>query len=254
MGKMKIGIQMYSLRNEMAEDFPAAFQKVKEMGYDGVELAGLYGRTAEEVKAMCEELDIIPLSAHVLHTELIADDSLLDAYAKIGCKYMVIPFLDEMYRPGKEKFEEFLEDARKLGERANKLGMKLCYHNHGFEFQKVDGEYGLDIIYRELSADLMGTEFDTCWIEYMGEDSCAYIRKYADRTEIIHLKDFVVKMEDGKKVIEFRPMGSGTLDIKAIINAANDIDAKWLIVEQDEPTPGKTALECVKESIEYLRK
>lgn len=251
---MKIGIQLYSLRNEMADDFEGVFKNVADMGYDGVELAGLYGRDAKTIKNLCNELGILPFSAHVLHTELMENPDLLETYAQIGCKYMVIPFLAEEYRPGNEKFKEFLEAARILGNRAKELGMKLCYHNHGFELVESDGEYGLDIIYKEVPAGVMGTEFDTCWIEYCGANPSEFIRKYADRTEIIHIKDYVVLEADGKRQPEFCSVGDGILALDDVIKASKEADAKWLIVEQDEPTPGKTPAECVKKSIEYLRK
>lgn len=254
---IKTGIQLYSLRNEMADDFEGVIRNVSEMGYEGVEFAGLYGRTAQQVKDLCSGLGIEPVSAHVLHTELLNDMSLLPTYAEIGCKYMVIPFAAEPYRPGHEKFEEFLSDIRILGKQAKELGMKLCYHNHGFEFAKINGEYGLDIIFGEIPKDILETELDACWVKYMNEDPCRYIRKYADRTNIIHFKDFVVNEvntgDKTEKILEYRPIGQGCQDVPALLSAAKDVCAEWIIVEQDDPTPGKTAYECVEDSVKYLK-
>ena len=269
MSNFPIAIQLFSLRGEMANDFEGTLRKVKEMGYDGVEFAGLFDKTADEVKQLCEKIGLVPISAHVPYQSMAANPDLLKDYAAIGCKYVAIPYLTEEYRPGNDKFYEVIETAKLLGTKANELGMKLCYHNHDFEFAKIDGEYALDILYKEIPKDLLETEFDTCWVNVGGENPCDYIRKYADRTNIIHLKDFVgrksenmyalIGIDDNEKKeiqgeFDFRPVGYGVQDIPAIIKAAEDVGAKWLVVEQDNPSMGKTPVECAKMSIDYLKK
>ena len=199
---------------------------------------------------------------------MMNDLSLLDVYAEIGCKFVVIPYLTEEYRPGNEKFADVIEGAKVLGKKANELGMKLCYHNHDFEFVKVDGEYALDILYKEVSADLLQTELDTCWVNVGGENPAEYLRKYAGRAEILHLKDFVgsksenmyaligidedEKKETGGK-FEFRPVGSGVQNFPAILAAAEESGVEWVVVEQDMPSMDKTPMECAEMSINYLK-
>lgn len=266
--KFPIAIQLYSVRDDMAADFEGTLKKVKALGYDAVEFAGLYGKSAAEVKKMCEEIGLVPLSAHVPFIDMMNDLSLLDVYAEIGCKFVVIPYLTEEYRPGNEKFADVIEGAKVLGKKANELGMKLCYHNHDFEFVKVDGEYALDILYKEVSADLLQTELDTCWVNVGGENPADYLRKYAGRAEILHLKDFVgsksenmyaligidedEKKETGGK-FEFRPVGSGVQNFPAILAAAEESGVEWVVVEQDMPSMDKTPMECAEMSINYLK-
>ena len=144
--KFPIALQLYTVRDEMDADFAGTLKKVKEMGYEGVEFAGLFGHTAAEVKALCEEIGLDPISAHVPFTDMMEDPSILEDYAAIGCRYAVIPYLTEEYRPGSEKFREVIEGAAMLGEKAKALGMTLAYHNHDFEFTKLDGVYALDIL------------------------------------------------------------------------------------------------------------
>ena len=156
-----------------------------------------------------------------------------------------------------------------LGKKANELGMKLCYHNHDFEFVKINGEYALDILYKEVPADLLSPQLDTCWVNVGGENPSDYIRKYADRIEIVHLKDFtgsksenmyaLIGIDDDKKKeasggFEFRPVGYGLQDFPAILDASKEVGAKWVVVEQDSPSMGKTPLECAEMSINYLKK
>lgn len=263
-----IALQLYSVRANMAEDFEGTLKKVKEMGYDGVEFAGLYGTSAADVKRMCEEIGLIPVSAHVPFTDMMANPSILETYAEIGCRYVVIPYLNDEYRPGKEKFQEVIEGAKHLGKKAKDLGLQLAYHNHDFEFTKINGEYALDILYKEVPAELLQTQLDTCWVNVGGEDPVAYIRKYNGRAEMVHLKDFVGKQsenmyaligidEDEEKntggKFEFRPLGKGVQDFPAILCAAKDAGTKWVIVEQDSPSLGLDALACAKVSMDYLK-
>lgn len=263
-----IAIQLYSVRDDMEKDFEGTLKAVKALGYDGVEFAGLFGKPAAEIKALCAKYDLIPVSAHVPFVDMMEDPDLLKVYAEIGCEFVVIPYLTEEYRPGQPKFAEVIEGAKMLGQKARDLGMKLCYHNHDFEFLKVDGEYALDILYKEVSADLLQTELDTCWVNVGGENPSNYIRKYAGRCEIVHLKDFTggktenmyaligideKEEKDTKGKFEFRPVGSGVQDFPAILAAAKESGAKWVVVEQDMPSLGKTPLECAEMSITYLK-
>lgn len=264
-----IALQLYSVRTDMEADFEGTLKKVKEFGYDGVEFAGLYGKSAAEVKKLCEEIGLVPISAHVPYGELLKGDETFKAYAEIGCKYIVIPWIGAEYLAGGEKNAEFIENVKKFGELANANGMKLCYHNHDFEFQKVDGEYKLDRLYSDVSADLLLTQLDTCWVNVGGENPSDYIRKYNGRIEIIHLKDFVggksenmygligadgkEKAEDTSKKFELRPVGCGVQNFPAILDACKEVGAKWVVVEQDSPSMDKTPLECAEVSINYLK-
>lgn len=266
--KFPIALQLYSFREELQKDFEGTMKKVAALGYDGVEFAGLYEHDAEEIKALCKALNLVPLSAHVPFVDMMANPNLLETYAQIGCQYVVIPYLTEEYRPGQAKFSEVIEGAKMLGEKAKSLGMKLCYHNHDFEFVKIDGEYALDILYKEVPADLLQTEIDTCWVNVGGENPAEYVRKYAGRAEVVHLKDFagqksehmyeLIGIEDDKKnedagAFEFRPVGYGKQDFPAILAASEDAGTKWVVVEQDQPSMGKTPIECAEMSIQYLK-
>ncbi|MEG6611278.1 sugar phosphate isomerase/epimerase [Pseudoclostridium thermosuccinogenes] len=273
MGKMSIALQLYSVRDDMAADFEGTLRKVKMMGYEGVEFAGLFNRSAADVKNLLKELDLIPVSAHVPYDEMMSDpEKVLGTYAEIGCKYVAIPYMTEEYRPGAEGFPKVVESIKMLGKIAKEKGMTLLYHNHDFEFVKVNGEYGLDVLYNSVPADLLQTEIDTCWVNVAGENPAEYVKKYAGRAPVVHLKDFVmkgkekpaqlyeligIKSDEKEKSDEekfgFRPVGYGVQDIPAIIQAADEAGAKWLVVEQDNPGPGKTPMESVEMSINYLK-
>jgi len=268
MKKFPIALQLFSVRDDMAANFEGTLKKVKELGYDGVEFAGLFGKGAAEVKKICKEIGLVPISAHVSFVDMMNDPDLLNIYAEIGCEYIVIATLAVEYRPGSGRFGEIIESIKKLGMKANELGMKLAYHNHDYEFNKIDGEYALDIIYKEVPAEFLEAQLDTCWVNVGGENPAEYVSKYAGRVETLHLKDFVgcrnEKMyafigvdEDKKKdtqgKFELRPVGSGLQDFPAILKAAEKAGTKWVIVEQDNPSMGLTSIECAQKSINYLK-
>jgi len=192
-------------------------------------------------------------------------DGAISEYAKIGVKYIAIPYLTEEYRPGHKKFGEVIEGAKILGNVCKKYGIRLLYHNHDFEFVQLSGLYGLDFLYEATDADILQTELDVCWVKYAGEDPVSYLRKYAGRAPVVHLKDYVgkkgegtpyaligqSKKEDENVPFEFRPFGHGCQDAKAVVNAAIEANAQWLVVEQDLWYQ-RTPMEAAKMSIDTL--
>ena len=102
---LPVAVQVYSVRDDAKADLKGTLKKIKEMGYDGVEFAGLYDHTAAEVKAMCEEIGLVPLSAHVPFVDMLKDPhGVLSTYAEIGCKYVAVPYLVPEHRPGTPNF------------------------------------------------------------------------------------------------------------------------------------------------------
>ena len=266
---MKLAIQLYSVRDEMEKDLFGTLKRVKEMGYDGCEFAGLYGKDAEEINKACFELGLVPISAHVAYQDIIPDiKKAVDTYKTLGVKYMVIPYLPENLRYGTEKYPQLLEDMKKIGEACRENGITLLYHNHDFEFEKTEnGEYVLDALYNEISQDLLQTELDTCWVNVGGENPAEYLKKYSGRAPVLHLKDFFGEKSDDmyeligidKKAptrpsgFEFRPVGAGLQNFPAILEAAKEAGTEWVVVEQDKATMGLTPMESIAKSIEYLK-
>ncbi len=269
--KFPIALQVYSVRDYAQKDLHGTLKQIKEMGYDGVEFAGLYGYSPAQVKEMLGEIGLQAVSAHVPIHELLADiPGCVAAYREIGCPYIAIPWLGEEDRPGAENYPNIVKGIRAIAEELKKQGGVLLYHNHDFEFRKVDGKYALDRLYEEIPADLLQTELDTCWVNVAGENPAAYVRKYSGRAPLVHLKDFVMPgkkpahmydligagAEEKEKdaVFEFRPVGYGVQDFREILKASEEAGAKWVIVEQDQPSMGRTSMECARMSIDYLKK
>lgn len=268
MKRFPIALQLYSVRDRMEVSVEETLRAVKEMGYDGVEFAGTFGKSAEELAALCAKYALTPISAHVPLVELQGDlEGTLAYYKTLGCRFVAIPYSPTEYRPDGEKFEELIADAANIGKKAKEYGLTLLYHNHDFEFVKVGDEYGLDVLYSSVPEEYLKTQLDTCWVRVAGEEPTAYLRKYSGRAPVVHLKDFVgqktenmyaligtdTDKEEKTQAFDFRPVGNGVQDFPAILAAAEEAGAEWVVVEQDRPDGEHTSLECAKISIDYLK-
>ena len=264
MENLHIGIQLFSLRNDLEKDFEGTLRKVKELGYDCVEFAGLYGRTPSEVKALCEEIGLIPISSHTSIDDYINNPNLISEFKELGCKYIAIAHPGR-FREFDKMLDEYVSYIKKFAKDCADAGIQLCYHNHDMELDFVNGERVFDTILKEV--DLLQPEFDVCWVNVSGLDTPQYIRKYSGRVEIIHLKDYVgsrnnnmyelIGVDKEKQAhdatkFEFRPLGQGVQNFPPIIEAAKDAGAKWFIFEMDW-SADIPAIECARMSIEYLK-
>ena len=199
--KLPVGIQVYGLRDLLEntpENFKNVMQQVKSLGYDGVELAGLYGLEPAYVKAVLDEVGLIPISAHVAFAEMMEDlDKVIADYSVIGVKYLVMPYMAEEYRPANpEGFKEFLPLLNKVGEKIHAAGMTFLYHNHDFEFVKLaDGQWGYDVMFDSIPHDNLMSELDTCWCDVATGEAPEFIKKYTNRIPVVHLKDYIKKGE-----------------------------------------------------------
>ena len=271
MQKRPIAYQVYSAREEAAQNLDAVLAELAAMGYDGVEFAGFYGHSAQDIAAMLTKHGLIALSSHVPLAAMQADPFGVIAYHQtIGCSYIAIPYLDDTTRPGAPGFAAVLQFIYKFAALCREAGIQLLYHNHDFEFVTISGQYGLDFLYDAVPASLLATEIDVCWVKYAGLNPADYLRGYAGRCPVVHLKDYVGTRdghppyaliglpqsepdESAKQAFEFRPFGHGSQDVPSVLTAAIESGAQWFVVEQDMAV-GMTPLEAARASIETLRK
>lgn len=269
MKKAKIGYQLYSAREEAAKDLLSVLKQLKEQGYDGVEFAGFYGHSAEEIKKMLAEVGLEAASSHVAIQLLMQDPyGIISYHQQIGCPRIAIPYLDETMRPGAKGFAAVIPFIYRFGRLCEDAGITLSYHNHDFEFDMISGIHGLDFLFEAVPASLLNTQIDTCWVKYAGVDPAEYVLKYKGRAPTVHLKDFVGFKGDvspyhligqaenpDAHIAEFsyRPYGYGVQDVKTLTQAALDAGAEWLIIEEDE-SPDRPPMEASKMSIDTLRK
>jgi len=273
MNDLKVGLQLYSIRDAMAEDMDNALRKVKEIGYDYVEFAGYFGHSAEEVKAMLDKYDLKCISVHQTYDVFLKNEEKEIEFLKaIGAKYCAIPWMGLENHKGSADYDQTIADITKVATALKENGIQMLYHNHDFEFNKYEGKFLLDWFYESFTPDLMQTQIDTCWVHYAGYDPAEYIRKYSGRSPIVHLKDFVCtklgagpvyalidstgneqkKPSKEETGFEFRPLGRGIQNFSEILNAAKEAGTQYVIVEQDDSYDADS-IENAKLSREYLK-
>lgn len=250
MKRMGIGLQMYTLRNETAEDFEGTLRKVAAMGYEGVEFAGYGDIPAERMRELLDELGLKAIGSHIgLH---LLENNLEDeiAYLKtIGAKYAICPWLPAEARDT-EAWRKHLVSFERIGKRFREEGITFAYHNHEFEFEvEIDGQIVFDALYERISPEYLQVEMDIGWVQYSGIDLVAYVKKYAGRLPLLHLKDF----RGGEKgqQIDTVELGNGDLPLSSIIEAATEASVEWLIVEQD--VCANPPIEAVATSMAWMK-
>lgn len=271
MKDFKVGLQLYTVRDLMQKDLEGTLKRVKEIGYDYVELAGPCDLSGEELKALLDKYDLKCPSAHKTLQVILEDDTLPNYLQTIGAKYCVLPWTAVENFQTDEAFQKFVADVKVASAKLKKYGIQLCYHNHDFELQTRDGIYHLDRLYDTLTPDELETEIDTCWVNYGGVDPVQYLAKFKNRATVLHLKDFECsKLNNGpvyalidnsgrdkggneaKDFFEYRPVGYGRQDFKAILKVAEEVGTEYLFVEQDGHH-GACSMDNAKKSRDYLK-
>lgn len=254
---IKIAYQVYSAREEAEKDLGQVLRALAALGYDGVEFAGFYGKSAREVRALLDETGLSPVSSHVAFHDIERDMFGVIAYhLEVGCKWIAVPYLPDEERPGSPAFARVIRGIHRFARLCREAGITLLYHNHDFEFVKVSGAFALDFLYEAVPQNLLETEIDTCWVRYAGLDPAEYVKKYAGRCPVVHMKDYVCDEPTAPGLprpasFQFRPVGKGVQDVAGIARAAVASGAKWLVVEQDMPF--ETPIQDAKVSVDSLR-
>ena len=255
----KVGVQLYSVRDLMKDDFDATIAKVASIGYKEVEFAGYFGRTGQQVRAVCDKNGLAAVSTHVQYDEL--DDkfpSVIETSKAIGLKYIVCPWIPEELRKSPDIWKQAAEKFNRCGEASKKAGIQFAYHNHWFEFLPVDGKLPYDSLLKECDANLVKMELDLCWITAAGGDPLKYFSAYPGRFPLVHVKDLktLPKVTAGGAqnygdTVDLTEVGSGVIDWKKIFAQSEKAGIKHYIVEHDHP---KQPFDSIAGSYDYLNK
>ena len=186
---MRLSVQLYTVRDALAEDYVGTLKKLKDIGLEYVEGAGNYGGgSAEEGKKILDDLGLKASGSHVGIDQLQHDlDEVIETHQTMEIPFVIIPYLAEGDRNDYTKLAGILEP---IGHKLKDKGLTLCYHNHDFEFQKLNDETGLDILYSKTDPTLSRPSSTSPGSRSAATDPATYIQKYADRTPLVHLKDF----------------------------------------------------------------
>ena len=242
MKPIPISVQLYSLRAQAAKDFPAVLKQVADIGYVGVEFAGLHGMCPKEVRKIIDDLGLKVSSAHMAMPNAENAAQLIDE-----CKALGIPKLISGFGAKEFETKETTLAAAATAQQAATLlkgsGITLGIHNHWFEFdKKFDGLYPHEVFM--AAAPGVFAQIDTYWTAVGGADAVRIVKQYGARAPLLHIKD-----GPGVRGKAMTAVGGGIMDWRAVIGAAA-ATTEWLVVELDECDTDM--LEAVRQSYKYL--
>ncbi len=246
MANIPVAVQMYTLREESEKDFVGTLKKVAEIGYQGVEFAGYYDMSAKELKKVIDCLGLKAASSHIPLEVLKSDLSNVMTYQQeIGSSKIVCPFLAPELRT-EEGYSELIRTLNDIGKECSKEGLTLCYHNHDFELERLSsGKTALETIFDETNPEWVKAEFDIYWLTRAGENPVDWMKRYHDRTPLVHLKDMTT---DGEQF--FAELGTGGVDLNAVLQQGDQSNVDWWIVEQDKCK--RSPFESIEMSMNYF--
>ena len=225
---MTIALQLYTVRDETAQDFAGTLRRVATLGYTSVEFAGYGGLSIPQMQALLAETGLQALSSHVSLDRIEHHFEHELEYAQaIGCPYIVVPWLAPALRNG-ASLPAIVTILNGRGQKCREQGITLGYHNHDFEFapmSETDSTFLLDYLLEHSDVAL---ELDTYWAAYAGVDPVSYLQRYHQRVPLVHMKDMTPERT-------FTEVGAGILPTAAIVAAARASGTQGYIVENDQP-------------------
>ncbi len=245
----RIGIQLYSLRRDMAEDFEGTLARVAAIGYTEVEFADYFGRPAREVAAALQRTGLRAPSAHVPIDRLRKDwGRTLQAATVIGHQYLIVPWIPEEDRATPDAVKRVAALFEGAGSEARALGIKCGFHNHDADFAPIGRNRGttpFDILLRETTSEHVVFELDLYWVTKAGRDPLDYFARYPGRFELVHVKDSAGAPEH--RMVD---VGRGRIDFRAIFARQVRAGIRHYFVEHDEPAD---PFGFARTSYEFLR-
>lgn len=256
----EIGLQVYTLRDELKADVKGTLQKVADLGYSYIELfeyreGAYFGMPVKEMGALLNSLGLKLPSSHMLtgaaEPDLkgtIVNDwerAVADAKA-MGQEYIVCAYLSDFERRSIDQYKRLAETFNRAGEVCRQYGIQFCYHNHDFEFFQLDGQIPYDVLLAETDPELMQMELDIYWIKKVGYSHLDYFGRYPGRFPLWHVKD----MEDSPEQA-FAEVGSGVINWPEAFAARSQAGMNYFFVEQD--VSKRPPMESIAMSIQYLK-
>jgi len=241
----KIGLQLYTVRRELARDFAGTLREIAALGIDEVEFAGYFDQKPAQIRALLKSLKLAAPAAHIgTQTLRTALPQAIEDARRIGHRYLILGYLPEEERRSLDDYKRIIELLGKAGDECRRAGLQFAYHNHDFEFKPLENKIPYDLILAGTDAEKVKMELDLYWISKAGRDPLAYLEKYPRRFPLVHVKDM-----DATPQKAFSEVGRGVIDFKKIFSTGGGV--RHFFIEQDI-TPA-APLESVRESLKYLR-
>jgi len=250
MKRIPIALQLYSVRKDCERDLYGTLEEIAKMGYEGVEFAGYYDRTAEELRKILEDLGLKVVGSHLRIDTLRGDElkKTIEFNRVLGNKYLIVPSLPKEMRESKASWIEAARLMNKISEKVKPEGMQTGYHNHAVDFIPINGEIPWHIFFGEAKPEVI-MQLDTGNAMMGGltaDEVIEVIKKYPGRAVTVHLKEFSAT---NKKAV----IGEGDMKWEEFFRACETVGGtEWYIVEQE--SYAYPPLECVKKCLENLKR
>jgi sugar phosphate isomerase/epimerase len=264
-----VGIQLYSIRDEMDKDPLGSLKEVAKIGYKYVEHANyvnrkFYGYAPSDFRKLLDDLGLNMISGHTVmgrehwdETKKDFSDSwkrTVDDAAVLGQKYVVSPSMDDSMRKTYDDFKHYMDIFNKCGELCKKQGMKFGYHNHAFEFsEKLNNEMLFDIMMKSMDPELVVVQLDIGNLYNGGAVALDVVKQYPGRFENIHVKDEILAT-GGEEKYESTIIGKGIVNAREVVDLATKIGGTKVYIIEQESYQGKTPMECIKEDLMVMKK
>jgi len=242
----RIGLQLYTVRAQLAADFEGTLARVAAIGYREVEFAGYFGRDPRDVRAMLERHGLVAPAAHVQSIAPAAWRASLDAANIVGHRYAVVAWLPTEQRRTLDDFKRLAQMLNRMAGEARAAGLQFAYHNHDYEFVPLEGRLPFDVLLAETDPQLVWIEMDLYWITKGGQDPLTYFARYPGRFPMVHVKDSL-----GPPDHNMADVGAGTIDFRKIFARSAAAGIRHYFVEHDEPPD---AFASIRASYDYLRR
>ena len=225
--RMKVGVQLYTLRDALATDLAGGLAKVKSLGYNWVELAGLYDLSARELGTLLSDTGLTAASAHYGLTQLEDDfGQVVEDLNTLGLTNVVMPWISADSYEG--RWEEIASRLNGVGSALADEGVRLSYHNHDFELRDDQGVVPFEFLADHLDPASVGFQIDVAWVHHAGHNPAEWIERLGDQVDFLHLKDVTASGE-------LCDVGSGAVDWDAVLAAAAEQGIETGFVEHDNP-------------------
>jgi len=255
--KGPVGVQIYSLRNQLKQDGAKALDVLKNLNVKYVEIGieSHYGLTQEQMKQALDERGLIPIAAHAGQGFLLnKTEEAIAAARYFGLKYLGVAWASHQKPLDEAQTLKIAADFNEIGKRLKAAGIQFFYHNHGFEFQPHKDGTLFDLRMAKTDPDLVKFEMDVLWTVFPGQDPVKLLKKYPDRWVLMHLKDLkkgvAGNLSGGTDLTNDVALGTGQADYHAILKACQEIGIKYYFIEDESPT----VLEQLPKSLGYLSK
>ena len=265
--KRLVGIQLYSVRDDMKKDPLGTLKQLSAMDYKYVEHANyvdrkFYGYTAKEFKKILKDLDLKMPSGHTVmgkqHWDAAKKDFTdswkytVDDAATLDQQFVISPWLDESLRKTYDDILSYMEVFNKSGELCKKSGMKFGYHNHDFEFsQKLNNKTVYDIILQNTDPNLVAQQLDIGNMYHGGGRAMDILQQYPGRFESMHVKDEIKPTNGGNN--ESTVLGTGIIGVKEVVDYAKEKGGTIHFIIEQEAYQGITPIQSAKENLQVMK-